>query len=81
MSLLSIASRMLRATRNRRVVQSLTELDDRTLADIGLLRTDVHASLALPYFVDPSKALKDACCHWRTFASRFRPSCEPIACC
>jgi uncharacterized protein YjiS (DUF1127 family) len=81
MTLLSTASQMLRAIRHRREVQSLTDLDDRTLADIGLLRTDVYASLARPYFADPSKALKDACCHWRTVASRFRSASEPAACC
>ena len=81
MTLLSIASQMLRAVRHRREVQSLTDLDHRTLADIGLLRTDVYASLARPYFADPSKVLKDACCHWRAVASRFRFASEPAACC
>ena len=81
MSLLFVAGQMLRAVRYRRALRALTELDARTLADIGLLRTDVYASLARPYFADPSKALKDACCHWRTFASRLRRSSEPVACC
>jgi uncharacterized protein YjiS (DUF1127 family) len=81
MSLLSVASQLLRAVPHRREVQSLTELDDRTLADIGLLRTEVYASLARPYFADPFKVLKDACCHWRSFASRLRVSSEPVACC
>ena len=81
MTLLSIASRALLALRHRREVRSMTDLDDRTLADIGLLRTDVYASLARPYFADPSKALKDACCHWRTFASRLLPTSEPTPCC
>jgi uncharacterized protein YjiS (DUF1127 family) len=81
MSSLSVASQMLRALRHRREVQSLTELDDHTLADIGVLRTDVFASLARPYFSDPSKALKDACCHWGRSVSRIRFSSEPVACC
>jgi uncharacterized protein YjiS (DUF1127 family) len=81
MSLLSIARQMLRAMRHQRALQSMTELDDRTLADIGLLRADVHAALARPYFADPAKVLKDACCRGRTVASRFRPGAELVACC
>jgi uncharacterized protein YjiS (DUF1127 family) len=81
MSLLSLVTQTLRAIRHRRQVLALTHLDDRTLADIGLLRTDVYASLARPYLADPSTVLKDACCHWRTFASRFRTGAEPVACC
>ena len=63
MSVLTRAIQLFRAVRHRRAIQSMTELDDRILADIGLLRTDVYASLAGPYFADPSRALKDACCH------------------
>jgi uncharacterized protein YjiS (DUF1127 family) len=81
MTPLSLASRIVRAFRHRRAVQSLTELDDHTLADIGLLRTDVHAALARLYFADPSTVLKEACCSWRTFAARFRTSPEPMTCC
>ena len=78
---MTLLSQMIRAVRHRRAVQSMTELNDRTLADIGLLRTDLYASLARPYFTDPSKLLKDACCHWRAVASRFCPDAEPVACC
>jgi uncharacterized protein YjiS (DUF1127 family) len=81
MTALTLVNQIFRALRNRREVQSLTELDDRTLADIGLLRTDIFASLARPYFTDPSKALKDVCCHWRTYLGRFIPAAEPVACC
>jgi uncharacterized protein YjiS (DUF1127 family) len=81
MTLLFLANQVVRAVRHRWAVQSLTELDDHTLADIGLLRTDVHAALARPYFADPSKVLKEACCNWRTFAARFRSSPEPMTCC
>ncbi|HEY8380925.1 MAG TPA: DUF1127 domain-containing protein [Microvirga sp.] len=74
-------TRLLRAFRHRRAVASMAELSDHTLADIGLLRTDVYASLAASYLADPSQALRNACCHWRTFASRPRPSSELITCC
>jgi uncharacterized protein YjiS (DUF1127 family) len=81
MILLSFVTRMIRAVRHRRQIRSLTELDDHILRDIGLLRADVHAALARPYFADPAKVLKDACCRGRTVTSRFRPDAEPVACC
>ena len=80
MSLLSIARQMLRTFRYRRAVRSLTELDNRMLADIGLLRTDVYAALARPSFAD-NKALKNACCHWRAHLTGFRLSSDPAPCC
>lgn len=81
MTLLSLASEIVRAVRHRRAVESLIALDDHTLADIGLLRTDVHASLAVPFFKDPSGALNQACCHWRTFARRLVGPAKPLPCC
>lgn len=81
MTLLSLVREIVRAVRHRRAVHSLAELDDHALADVGLLRADVHAALAQPYFVDPSKVLKGACCNWRTLAARLRPSPEPMTCC
>jgi uncharacterized protein YjiS (DUF1127 family) len=81
MFLLSLASQMLRPIRNRRAFQAMTELDDRTLADIGPLRTDIRASLVRRCFADPSKVLNDVCCNSRTFGSRFRSSSEPVARC
>jgi uncharacterized protein YjiS (DUF1127 family) len=81
MTLLSLASEIVQAVRNRRAVRSLAELDDRALADIGLLRTDVHAALARPSFADPSKVLTEVCCSWHSFTARFRSSPEPLTCC
>jgi uncharacterized protein YjiS (DUF1127 family) len=46
-----------RAFQNRLAVTRLTDLDDRALKDIGLLRTDVAAALALPLHQDPSRHL------------------------
>jgi uncharacterized protein YjiS (DUF1127 family) len=54
-------ARLLRTIGDRRAVRAMTELDDRTLADIGLLRTDVHAALARPVFAMPSGAVRDCC--------------------
>lgn len=80
MSLLSILRRTFNVVRHRRDVRSLVHLDDHTLADIGLLRTDVHAALAGPFFADPSRALKAACCHWRSFIGR-PVAIGPVGCC
>lgn len=46
-----------RALRHRREVMRLAELDDRTLKDIGLLRSDVAGALAESYSTDPSRIL------------------------
>jgi uncharacterized protein YjiS (DUF1127 family) len=46
-----------RALRNRREVLRLTDLDDRALKDIGLLRSDVEGALLEPLHKDPSKFL------------------------
>ncbi|HZB37299.1 MAG TPA: DUF1127 domain-containing protein [Beijerinckiaceae bacterium] len=46
-----------RMWRNRREVHRLSELDDRTLKDIGLLRSDVEGALLEPLHKDPSRIL------------------------
>jgi uncharacterized protein YjiS (DUF1127 family) len=63
---LSTLFRFGRTARHRSVVHSLAELDEHTLQDIGLLRTDVYAALAEPFQRDPSRVLKALCCHWHT---------------
>ena len=70
-----------RSVGHRREVQALTELDEHTLRDVGLLRTDVYAALAEPFHRDPSQVLRTLCCHWQSFGSRFRPAVEPAPCC
>lgn len=49
--------KVLRTLRHRRAVQRLSELDDRALKDIGLLRGDVEGALLEPFLVDPSARL------------------------
>lgn len=56
-ALLIAAADLLRALRHRREVQRLAELDDRTLKDIGLLRSDVEGALTEPFHKDPSRRL------------------------
>jgi len=46
-----------RAIAHRRDVKLLLELDDRTLKDIGLQRSEVRRALAEPFYRDPSKVL------------------------
>jgi uncharacterized protein YjiS (DUF1127 family) len=46
-----------RGIAHRRRIQSLLELDERALKDIGLLRNDVLGALAQPLFTDPSTVL------------------------
>jgi len=56
-SLVGRAKDVLAALRNRREVMRLTDLDDRALKDIGLLRADVEGALLEPLHKDPSKLL------------------------
>lgn len=48
---------LIQALRNRAQINHLAELDDRALADIGLTRGDVIASLEQPMAADPSLEL------------------------
>ena len=45
------------ALRHRQEIRSLGELDDRSLKDIGLTRTDIDGALAQPIHKDPSRLL------------------------
>ena len=56
-SLVGRAKDVLAALRNRRQVMRLTDLDDRALKDIGLLRAVVEGALLEPLHKDPSKVL------------------------
>ena len=53
----------------RREVGDLMSLDDRMLADLGLTRGDVSASLATPFLQDPTRQLTDLA-HERRNAQR-----------
>lgn len=46
-----------KAVVNRREILLLTELDDRSLKDIGLMRADVEGALASSWLKDPSSVL------------------------
>jgi len=48
-----------RVAESRRVLSALGELDDRGLADIGLMRQDLRDVTALPFGADPSLALAE----------------------
>jgi uncharacterized protein YjiS (DUF1127 family) len=54
------------ALKSRHQVAQLSDLDDRALKDIGLIRSDVHAALAEPLFRDPSHHLMDVAGHKRS---------------
>jgi uncharacterized protein YjiS (DUF1127 family) len=71
-----------RALRHRREIRALAELDDRTLKDIGLIRSDVSGALAEPFYRNPSVVLvrcvdRDARAR-RTFAERTIRPIVPI---
>jgi hypothetical protein len=68
------------ATRHR-VADSLTDFDDHTLRDIGLLRSDVHASLIRPRHRPPEYRVKLACCPWIALGNPVRPTGAPVPCC
>jgi Domain of unknown function (DUF1127). len=57
-----------RALLHRRSVYRLAELDDRTLKDIGLLRTDIDSALAEPFYRDPTTLLAERAYHRRARA-------------
>lgn len=56
---IAAARAVTRAALNRRAVLQLTELDDRNLKDIGLIRSDVEGALANSWFSDPSIVLSE----------------------
>ncbi len=60
--------------RNRTQVARLSELDDRALKDIGLLRSDVAAALSLPWHHDPSNHLAEVAGGGRFDRRSGRPS-------
>ena len=57
LALLMQAKAFVRAVRHRRDVMRLADLDDRTLKDIGLVRSDIAGALDQPLGTDPSKIL------------------------
>jgi uncharacterized protein YjiS (DUF1127 family) len=63
------------ALKNRREVGMLSQLDDRALKDIGLMRTDVQAALSWPLHLDPSLHLVDVAGHKR---SGSKPALPPL---
>jgi uncharacterized protein YjiS (DUF1127 family) len=50
-------AQLVRALIHRREILRLAELDERSLKDVGLLRSDVAGALAAPWFSDPSAVL------------------------
>lgn len=50
-------TRFFRAWKNRRDFMKLGEMSDAELADIGLVRADLHAAVGLPFGVDPTTRL------------------------
>jgi uncharacterized protein YjiS (DUF1127 family) len=62
--MLSAVKRMFVAIRNRRQVARLTDLDERTLKDIGLTRSEVMAALDQPLLRDPSMHLEHGAMRW-----------------
>jgi uncharacterized protein YjiS (DUF1127 family) len=59
--------------KNRREVARLSDLDDRALKDIGLIRSDVQAALAVPLFSDPSHHLMEVAGHKRSPSRAAEP--------
>jgi len=53
------AGKLVRTLRNRHEVRKLAELDERSLKDIGLTRSDVQGALAASLLSDPSLVLGD----------------------
>jgi uncharacterized protein YjiS (DUF1127 family) len=72
-----------RAARHRREVSGLLELDERSLRDIGLMRSDVAGALAGPISEDPSVWLRnralDRATRLRAVQGRFAPASTPLS--
>jgi uncharacterized protein YjiS (DUF1127 family) len=66
--------RTLAALKSRYQVAQLSDLDDRALKDIGLIRSDVHAALAEPLFCDPSHHLIEVAGHKRNPSRQMDPA-------
>lgn len=60
---------LIRALANRREVRRLSELSDRGLADIGLMRGDLHFARRAPLGVDPTARLATIA-HERLYSHR-----------
>ncbi|WP_249693057.1 DUF1127 domain-containing protein [Stappia sp. WLB 29] len=56
-SLLALTAAAWRRRQNRKAISGLLDLDDYMLADIGVTRSDVAASLYATDYVDPSMQL------------------------
>ena len=52
------AKQLYRAIEHRRAIATLANQDDRLLADIGLMRADVHRAIAQPIWRDPTETLR-----------------------
>ncbi len=79
------ATYLVRIWRHRRDVLRLSELDERGLKDIGLVRSDIEGALAISWLRDPSSVLQarssqhqDAAVHRREVGLR-RPVVRPTA--
>lgn len=55
-----LIARLIQIWRNRRETESLLELSDHQLADIGLTRADVDCALRVPLTCDPTFSLRQA---------------------
>lgn len=52
-----VVSNLYRTWKNRRQFHRLGDMSDAELADIGLVRSDLHFAVDLPFSADPTKRL------------------------
>jgi uncharacterized protein YjiS (DUF1127 family) len=71
--------KLARTLRNRREIRQLAELDERSLKDIGLTRSDVQGALAASLLSDPSLILGDIAGmeHGRTIRAAIHAARRP----
>ena len=53
----NVAASLFKALRNRREVYRLGQMSDFELADIGLMRGDLHVAMRMPLGTDPTETL------------------------